>query len=212
MIRHLYGRLIDTMLATWGLSLAMIGFVTMIFGNTVSGISAPLGSFAIGAYRTGVYELFLIAGRRGPAAGGLAGAALHAARPDRPRHHAEPGMAAALGINPGRSMPSPSPSARRSPAWPAGCWRRSSGVVPTMGAAYIAKAFITVISGGAAILAGTAIAAGAARHHQHASPPSSSPRCWARWRCWSRPSCCCACCRRASPAASSGGRCERRRS
>ena len=59
-IRHLYGRLIDTMLATWGLSLAMIGFVTVVFGNTVSGISAPLGSFQIGAYRTGVYELFLI--------------------------------------------------------------------------------------------------------------------------------------------------------
>src|SRR5260370_8247015 len=59
-IRHLYGRLIDTMLATWGLSLAMIGFVTVVFGNTVSGISAPLGSVSIGAYRTGVYEIFLI--------------------------------------------------------------------------------------------------------------------------------------------------------
>ena len=33
-----------------------------------------------------------------------------------------------------------------------------TGVLPTMGAAYIAKAFITVISGGAAILAGTASA------------------------------------------------------
>jgi branched-chain amino acid transport system permease protein len=34
-----------------------------------------------------------------------------------------------------------------------------AGVVPTIGAAYIAKAFITVISGGAAILAGTLSAA-----------------------------------------------------
>jgi branched-chain amino acid transport system permease protein len=34
-----------------------------------------------------------------------------------------------------------------------------TGVVPTIGATYIAKAFITVISGGAAILAGTATAA-----------------------------------------------------
>ncbi|MGH8431897.1 MAG: ABC transporter permease subunit, partial [Solimonas sp.] len=59
-IRHLYGRLIDTMLATWGLSLAMIGFVTVVFGNTVSGISAPLGGLQIGAYRTGAYEIFLI--------------------------------------------------------------------------------------------------------------------------------------------------------
>jgi urea transport system permease protein len=35
-----------------------------------------------------------------------------------------------------------------------------AGVVPTMGTAYIAKAFITVISGGTAILAGTLSAAG----------------------------------------------------
>ena len=34
MIRRLYGRMIDTMLATWGLSLTLIGLVTMIFGNT----------------------------------------------------------------------------------------------------------------------------------------------------------------------------------
>ena len=60
-IRPLYGRMIDTMLATWGLSLALIGIVTTLFGNTVSGISAPLGSVAIGAYRTSGYELFLIA-------------------------------------------------------------------------------------------------------------------------------------------------------
>jgi urea transport system permease protein len=33
-----------------------------------------------------------------------------------------------------------------------------SGVLPTVGAAYVAKAFITVISGGTAILAGTATA------------------------------------------------------
>ena len=43
-IRRLYGRVIDTMLATWGLSLLLIGSVTTIFGNTTSGISSPLGS------------------------------------------------------------------------------------------------------------------------------------------------------------------------
>ena len=37
-----------------------------------------------------------------------------------------------------------------------------------MGAAYIAKAFITVISGGAAILAGTAIGVGPPGHREHA--------------------------------------------
>ena len=34
-----------------------------------------------------------------------------------------------------------------------------SGVVPTMGVAYVAKAFITVITGGASVITGTAISA-----------------------------------------------------
>src|SRR3954469_6268290 len=42
-IRFLYGRMIDTMLATWGLSLFLVGLTTAIFGNTTVGISAPLG-------------------------------------------------------------------------------------------------------------------------------------------------------------------------
>ena len=60
-IRFLYGRMIDAMLATWGLSLFLVGLTTAIFGNTRVGISAPLGSFQIGAYRTSAYTLFVIA-------------------------------------------------------------------------------------------------------------------------------------------------------
>ena len=76
-IRPLYGRMIDTMLATWGLSLALIGLVTTVFGNTISGISAPLGSVAVGAYR--IERLRAVPDRGGgrPAGGDLARAALH---------------------------------------------------------------------------------------------------------------------------------------
>src|ERR1700751_4775495 len=60
-IRFLYGRMIDTMLATWGLSLFLVGLTTAIFGNTTVGIPAPLGSIQIGAYRISAYTLFVIA-------------------------------------------------------------------------------------------------------------------------------------------------------
>ena len=59
-IRWLYGRMIDTMLATWGLSLFLVGLTTAVFGNTTVGLSAPLGSFEIGQYRTSAYTLFVI--------------------------------------------------------------------------------------------------------------------------------------------------------
>ena len=157
-IRHLYGRLIDTMLATWGLSLAMIGFVTVVFGNTVSGISAPLGSVSIGAYRTGVYEIFLIlvaailliAGwlvLRFTRFGLIARGTMQNAS-----------MAAALGTNPSAVYAVTFAAGSALSGLAGGLLAPLTGVVPTIGAAYIAKAFITVISGGAAILSGTAIA------------------------------------------------------
>jgi len=59
-IRHLYGRMVDTMLATWGLSLLCVGLVTSFIGNTTSGVSTPDGSFSIGAYSVSFYTMALI--------------------------------------------------------------------------------------------------------------------------------------------------------
>ncbi|MFT6459861.1 branched-chain amino acid ABC transporter permease, partial [Pseudophaeobacter arcticus] len=59
-IRHLYGRLVDTMLATWGLSLFFIGLATMIFGNTTTGISTPIPGFTVGNYQINGYNFFII--------------------------------------------------------------------------------------------------------------------------------------------------------
>jgi branched-subunit amino acid ABC-type transport system permease component len=147
------------MLATWGLSLAMIGFVTVVFGNTVSGISAPLGSLQIGAYRTGVYEIFLIL-----VAALLMGAGWAVLRFTRLGLIARgtmqnAAMAAALGTNPTAVYAVTFAVGSALSGLAGGLLAPLSGVVPTIGAAYIAKAFITVISGGAAILSGTAIAA-----------------------------------------------------
>lgn len=159
-IRRLYGRMVDTMLATWGLSLALIGAVTMIFGNTVAGFSAPLGSVQIGAYSTSGYGLFLIGATvvlllavwavlRFTPAGLIARGTMQNA-----------GMAAALGV-PTERVYALSFAAGAAVSGLAGALMAPfSGVVPTMGTAYIAKCFITVITGGAAMLAGTATASG----------------------------------------------------
>lgn len=159
-IRRLYGRMIDTMLATWGLSLALIGLVTMVFGNTNTGFSAPLGSVAIGGFRTSGYELFLIlftalllaatyAVLRFTRFGLIARGTMQNAE-----------MAAALGIDPSRVYAITFAVGAALSGLAGALLAPLSGVVPTMGTAYIAKAFITVISGGAAILAGTLSASG----------------------------------------------------
>lgn len=60
-IRHLYGRMFDTMLATWGLSLVLYQAAVLIFGSVTSGIGMPSENIQIGEYTTSVYMLFLIA-------------------------------------------------------------------------------------------------------------------------------------------------------
>ena len=67
-------------------------------------------------------------------------------------------MAAALGVNPPRVYVSTFAVGAALSGLAGGVLAPLSGVLPTIGVAYIAKAFITVISGGAAILAGTASA------------------------------------------------------
>jgi branched-subunit amino acid ABC-type transport system permease component len=159
-IRRLYGRMIDTMLATWGLSLVLIGLVTMILGNTNTGFSAPLGSIAIGGFRMSGYELFLIV-----FAAALLAAVFAVFRFTRLGLIARgtmqnPDMAAALGIAPSKVYAITFAVGAALSGLAGALIAPLSGVVPIMGTAYIAKAFITVITGGAAILAGTISASG----------------------------------------------------
>src|SRR5260370_38937138 len=60
-VRNLYGRMVETMLATWGLSLFVVGILTMIFGDITEGVPTPLPGIRIGAYQTSGYSLFVIA-------------------------------------------------------------------------------------------------------------------------------------------------------
>ena len=153
-IRRLYGRMVDTMLATWGLSLLLVGIVTSVAGNTTAGVSAPLGSFSIGAYSVSGYTLVIIA------VAVLLALALRwvltrtawglIARGTMQK----PEMADALGISPGRVYSVTFAVGAALSGLAGGLLAPLTGVVPTMGAAFVAKAFITVISGGPAILVG----------------------------------------------------------
>jgi len=154
-IRRLYGRMVDTMLATWGLSLALVGGMTMLVGNTVAGVSAPLGSVAIGGFRTSGYELFLIGAAC--ALSLLLWVALRFTRWGLVARGTmqDADMASALGVAPDRVYAATFAAGAALSGLAGALLAPLSGVVPTMGASYIARAFITVITGGASILAGT---------------------------------------------------------
>lgn len=153
-IRFLYGRLVDTMLATWGLSLFFVGIVTMIFGSTTTGISTPISGFKIGDYQMNGYNFFIIvlvsvlliviyALLKGTRIGLVARGTMQ--RSD---------IAAALGYNPERIYMYTFMIGSALSGLGGAVLAPLVGLVPTSGGAYIAKAFITVIAGGPSIITG----------------------------------------------------------
>ena len=156
LIQWLYGRMIDTLLATWGLSLLFIGIITSIFGaSTSTVISPPLGAVTIGDYTSSGYELFLIfvvivllilvyLTLKFTSLGLVARATMQNAD-----------MAACLGISTSRIYMVTFCLGAAVSGLAGGLLAPITGVLPNIGVIYIAKAFITVISGGSAILAGT---------------------------------------------------------
>ena len=159
-IRHIYGRLVDTMLATWGLSLFFIGLATMIFGNTTTGISTPISGFTVGNYQVNGYNFFIIliaivllglmyAVLKGTRLGLIARGAMQL-----------PDMAAALGYSPERIYMATFFCGWALSGLGGAILAPLVGLVPTSGGAYIAKAFITVIAGGPSLITGLMASSG----------------------------------------------------
>lgn len=155
LIRRLYGRLVDTLLATWGLSLFMVGTITLIFGNTAGSVPTPLSTLHIGEFGLGLYNVFLIGVTvivmlviylvlKRTSLGTLARGTMQDAD-----------MVSALGYNPKTVYAATFAVGAALAGLAGGLLAPVTGVIPSMGAAFVAKAFITVISGGSAVIMGT---------------------------------------------------------
>jgi branched-subunit amino acid ABC-type transport system permease component len=158
LIRFLYGRLADSMLATWGLSLIMAQLTVIAFGPSTQGIPTPLGRLLINGYSFSIYAFVIIVCAMLLMAlvylmftrtryGVMARAAVQ-----------NPAMAAAIGINPRRLNALNFAFGAALAGWAGGLLAPMVGVMPSMGEAYIARAFMTVVVGGPGIITGTASA------------------------------------------------------
>lgn len=155
LIRFLYGRIMDTLLATWGLSLLMIGVVTTIFGPQEAGVEVSMSKVDLGDFSISVYNLVLIA-----TSFGLLVLTYLLWRHTRfglivRGTMQNPRMASALGINTGKYYMLTFGFGSAITGLAGALIAPMVGSQPTMGSFYVAKAFITVISGGAAPLTGT---------------------------------------------------------
>jgi urea transport system permease protein len=154
-IRWLHGRMVDTMLETWGLSLLLVGLITAIFGNTITGVPNPIGPVSIGSYQVGGYSLFIIGVAvvlmlviygvlKFTRVGLIARGAMQNAE-----------VVSAMGYNPSRVYMVTFALGAAVSGLAGGVMAPLTGLLPTSGGQFIAKSFITVIAGGASVIAGT---------------------------------------------------------
>ncbi|MDO5668220.1 MAG: branched-chain amino acid ABC transporter permease [Alcaligenaceae bacterium] len=157
-IRRLYGRLMDTLLATWGLSLLLVGAVTYIFGASGKGISLDYGNINILGVSIGGYNLFIIAAT-------LVLVFVSFLLVTKTRYGVlvrgtmqNPEAASSLGANRSNIYMVTFGYGSFMAGVAGGILAPLTGVSPTMGSFFVAKSFITVISGGQLPLLGATLA------------------------------------------------------
>jgi branched-subunit amino acid ABC-type transport system permease component len=175
LIRHLYGRLVETILVTFGLSIIIQQLLVNFFGTSPSGMKAVRGSFSVGDYRFSVYQqiivvlsvlavitTYLVFTRT------LYGLRSRAAVQS-------PDAAAAAGIDVSRSNMRTFVLGSALAGFAGALIAPIAGVQPFMGQAFLARVFTTVIVGGPAALSGTTAASGLLGGTQYAGEAVVSP-------------------------------------
>ncbi len=159
-IQFLYGRVLDTLLATWGISLFMIGIITTIAGPQSHSVSVDVGRISVGGLAVPGYSAIIIAGAVVMLAGTYAiwrytnlGLIVRGTMQN-------PEMSRALGTNTSLIYMFTFGFGSALTGLAGALLVPLFGASPTMGALYISKAFIAVISGGPWPLIGTISASG----------------------------------------------------
>lgn len=160
-IRHLYGRPLDSIVATWGISLIATQGTLILLGSSLPGIGTPFGSVAMAGYSYPIYRLVLI----GAAILLLVGLYLlfNATRFGTVARATiqVPHMAEALGVDTRLVYSLTFGLGAALAGLTGGLYAPTMTIVPTMGGTFLMEAFATVVIGGADVFVGTAPAAAA---------------------------------------------------
>lgn len=158
-IRHLYNRPADSVVATWAISLITQQTMLLACGPSIEGISTPFGSFAMGGLTFSTYRAVLPLIAIGVLAllytllfhtsyGIGARATIQNAR-----------MASCLGLKTERIYATTFALGAALAGLAGALYAPTMTAVPTMGSNFIIQAFVTVVVGGANVLVGVVPAA-----------------------------------------------------
>jgi branched-chain amino acid transport system permease protein len=158
-IHRLYDRPLDSILATWGISLIVTQGMLVTLGSSWPGIGTPAGSFEVSPYTFSTYRVVLFVAAvlvmigiyflfMRTRFGVLARATMQNAR-----------MARALGVRTPRIYAASFGIGAALAGLCGALYAPTMTLIPTMGVTFIVEAFVTVVVGGSNVLLGTVPAA-----------------------------------------------------
>ena len=157
-VRRLYGRLLDSMIVTFGLGLILTQGTRIIFGNTLQSIGTPFGQ--VPGYTYSGYRVLLLF----VAIAVLGAAYLVFTRTEfgiRARATIQdPETARAMGVDTDRMYTITFAIGSGLAGLTGALYAPSATIVPGMGQAFLVESFVTVVTGGSSVLLGTTLAGG----------------------------------------------------
>ncbi|MFC6765045.1 urea ABC transporter, permease protein UrtB [Natrinema soli] len=157
-IRRLYGRLLDSMVVTWGISLVVVQLVRIVFGNSTPGIGIPFGE--VSAVDAPTYYFVLAAVSVAVLAGLYAlfmwtdfGVRARATMQDE-------ATARSMGVDTDRMYMATFAIGSALAGLAGSLYAPVLTVTPGYGSSFLVEAFVTVVVGGSSVLVGTILASG----------------------------------------------------
>lgn len=158
LIRRLYGRLLDSMVVTWGISLVLIQLVRIVFGNSAPGVGIPFGQLPVVdgpvyylvlaivavAVLAGLYALFMWTDF---------GVRARATMQDE-------ATARSMGVNTDRMYMATFGIGSALAGLAGALYAPVMTITPEYGTGFLVEAFVAVVVGGASVLIGTILASG----------------------------------------------------
>jgi branched-chain amino acid transport system permease protein len=159
-VKRLYERPLDSMVATWALGLALSQGVRIVFGNSLDGIGMPFGSIQYGVFSYSAYRTLLAF----VALAVLLVAYLVFTRTEfgiRARATIQDAdTARTMGIDTDRMYTSTFVIGSALAGLTGALYAPTMAIVPGMGSTFLVEAFVAVVTGGTSVLIGTTLAAG----------------------------------------------------
>ena len=153
-VQWLYDRLLDSMVATFGIGLIMTQGMRVIFGNSLNSVGTPFGN--VPGYTYSAYRVVMAL----VAVGVLVGAYLLFTRTEfgiRARATIQdPDTARAMGVDTDRMYMLTFGIGSGLAGLTGALYAPSVTIVPSMGEGFLVESFVAVVVGGPAVLAGTA--------------------------------------------------------